>query len=225
MTAPVPTPKEGEQEPQRPFRWRTAGTCWRLVAEALDPVLRRQERRFKEPKPTTKTQDHKQDPAGLELRLTPAQPHRREDLQEHYAQVQSLYEQGHSLREIARTLGIESNTLRYFVQNQPWATDRGRGGRKAGEASLDGYLPSIHKRWKAGCESGMQLWREIRAKGYKGSASSVRPYLALLRQAPQKLLPMVSSKRKPSANKPEENAFSVRRLIWLVLRREDALEA
>jgi len=138
---------------------------WHLlhnVAEALDPVLRRQERRFKEPKPTTKKLENKQDPTVLELRLTPVQHQRREHLQEHYAQVQSLYEQGHSLREIARTLDIDSNTLRYFVQNQPWATDRGRGGRKAGEASLDGYLPYIHKRWKAGCRNGM-LMRDIRS--------------------------------------------------------------
>ena len=36
---------------------------------------------------------------------------------------------------------------------------------------------------------------------------------------------MVSSKRRPSAKKSEENAFSVRRLIWLVLRRPEHLTA
>lgn len=199
---------------------------WHLlhnVAQALEPVLRRQERLLKQPKLTKKEQDQKPELAARELRLTPAQRQRRAYLHDHYGQVQSLYEQGKSLREIAQVLEIDTNTLRYFVQRQPWATDRGRGGRKAGEASLDEYRPYIHQRWKAGCRNGMQLWREIRAKGYRGSASSVRPYLALLRQAPQELLPAVSSKRKPSAKKPAENVFSVRRLTWLVLRRPELL--
>src|SRR5450755_882947 len=101
--------------------------------------------------------------------------------------------------------------------NRPWATVQGRDGRKPGAASLDAYLPYLHKRWKAGCQYGMQLWREIRAQGYAGSASSVRPYLALLRQAPQALLPMKVSRKKASTAKAEESTFSVRRLIWLVL--------
>jgi transposase len=200
-------------------RWHLLGN----VAEALDPVLRRQERLFKQSKKITENQGQKPRAAALELRLTPAQQHRREHLQDHYAQVQSLYEQGHSLREIAKTVGIDTNTLRYFVHGQPWAQPQVRSGRKAGEANLDGYLPYIHKRWKAGCRNGMQLWRELRAKGYTGSASSVRPYLALLRQAPHELLPTVSSTKKTPASKQEENAFSVRRLIWLVLSRPEQL--
>jgi transposase len=144
-------------------------------------------------------------------------------LQEHYAQVQSFYEQGHSLREIAKMLDIDTNTLRYFVQNQPWAQTHVRHGRKAGEASLQKYLPLLHKRWQAGCRNGMQLWRELRAKGYTGSASSVRPYLALLRQAPQELQPTVSSAKKTPASKQEEHPFSVRRLTWLVLSRPELL--
>lgn len=81
-------------------------------------------------------------------------------------------------------LGIDKNTLRYFVQSQPWGRRPGERGRKPGGANLTPYLPYIHKRWKAGCRNGMQLWREMRGKGYTGSASSVRPYLALLRQVP-----------------------------------------
>ena len=199
---------------------------WHLlhnVANALDPVLRRQERHLKQPKNTTDNQGQKQEPAALELRLTPTQQQRREHLQEHYAQVQSLYEQGHSLHEITKMVGIDTNTLRYFVHNQPWARSQARAGSKAGRASLDAYLPYIHKRWKAGCRNGMQLWRELRAKGYSGSASSVRPYLALLRQAPHELLPPGSPKKKQPASKQEENTFSVRRLIWLVLSRPEQL--
>lgn len=190
----------------------------RNVADALDSVLRRQEQLWKPSKASAGIQEpKKQEPKPLEPRLTPAKRQRREERQGQYVQVQSLYEQGQSLHEIAKNLGIDTNALRYFVHNQPWATAQGRGGRRPGAASLDAYLPYIHKRWKAGCQNGMQLWREIRAQGYAGSASSVRPYLALLRQAPPALLPMKVSAKKSSTSKPEENAFPVRRLIWLVL--------
>jgi transposase len=201
----------------------------RNIADALDPVLRRQVQLWKRAKAAAGTQEprkqepRKQEPKLLEPRLTPVKQQRREEMQGQYAQVQSLYEQGQSLHEIAKHLGIDTNALRYFVHNQPWATAQGRGGRRSGAASLDAYLPYIHKRWKAGCQNGMQLWREIHAQGYTGSASSVRPYLALLRQAPQALLPMKVSGRKSSISNAEENVFPVRRLIWLVLSRPERL--
>jgi transposase len=116
-------------------RWHLLGN----VADALEPVLKRHEHLFKDPKKTRE----KQESAVLELRLTPAQHHRREQLQESYAQVQSLYEQGHSLREIAKMVGIDTNTLRYFMYNQPWASSQDRGGTQSrrGEPST---LSALH---------------------------------------------------------------------------------
>ena len=126
----------------------------RNIADALNPVLRQQEQLLRQPKTSADPKaSNPHEPKALEPPLTPAQQQRREEMQAQYAQVQSLYEQGESLHTIAKKLGIDSNALRYFVQNQPWAIDRGRGGRKAGEASLDAYLPYIHKRWKAGCQN------------------------------------------------------------------------
>ncbi len=54
----------------------------------------------------------------------------------------------------------------------------------------------------------------MRARGYPGAASSVRPYLALLRQAPDDLLPTGSSRMTKSV---PEKSFSVRQIIWLAL--------
>lgn len=80
------------------------------------------------------------------------------------------------------------------------------------------YLPYLHKRWKAGCQNGLQLWRELRAQGYTGSASTVKPYIALLRQVPEDLLPPAfARKAKPAP----QVTFSVRRLIWLALSRPE----
>ncbi len=68
--------------------------------------------------------------------------------------------------------------------------------------------------------NGPQLWRELRAKGYTGSVSSVKPYVALLRQVPDDLLPPVFSGK---ATYTPEQAFSVRHVIWLALSRPEKL--
>ena len=86
----------------------------RNIADALDPVLRRQVQLWKRAKAAAGTQEpRKQEPKPLEPRLTPAKQQRREEMQGQYAQVQSLYEQGQSLQEIAKHLGIDTNAPRY----------------------------------------------------------------------------------------------------------------
>ncbi len=130
---------------------------WHLIrnlADTLDGFLRRQAP-FQRPSRKTagsRVQKHKLGPP--DLRLTPAQHQRREHLHERFRQVQGLYEQGRSLREIARSLQIDTNTLRYFVQSQPWAGHGAHRGRKGGDASLTPYLPYLHKR----SLSGMPKW-------------------------------------------------------------------
>jgi hypothetical protein len=60
----------------------------------------------------------------------------------------------------------------------------------------------------------MKLWRELRERGYTGSASSVRPYIALLRQAPGQPLSLWSpfEKRRPVSHR------SPQQIVWLALR-------
>ena len=195
---------------------------WHLVhnlAEALEQTLKRllalQPKR--EPKPDPQLQPV---PISADLHLRPFQQQRREEVHESYLQVQQLYEQGQSLRSIAKTVGIDTNTLRYFVQSQPWGRLAGERGRQPGGASLDPYLPYLHKRWREGTRNGMQLWRELRGRGYTGSASSVRPYLALLRQVPDALRPTPAPRRKKSRL---EKSFSTRRVIRLALAEPEQL--
>jgi transposase len=70
---------------------------WHLLqnlATALDPIVRRQIRTLKRSKKTEGKQEPAKKPSAPELRLSPAQRQRREDLQEKFRLVQSLYEQG-----------------------------------------------------------------------------------------------------------------------------------
>jgi transposase len=129
---------------------------WHLIrnlADTLDVILRRQAAFYKPSRKAAGSRAQKHKPGPPQLRLTPAQQQRRENLHERFRQVQGFYEQGRSLREIARSLQIDTNTLRYFVQSQPWAGAQPHRERKTGDASLNPYLPYLHKRWRAGCQN------------------------------------------------------------------------
>ena len=89
---------------------------WHLVrnlADTLDAFLRRQAPFQKSARKSAESKGQKNKPATPDLRLTPAQQERREQVRESFTRVQSLYEQGHSLREIANVVHLDTNTLRY----------------------------------------------------------------------------------------------------------------
>lgn len=196
---------------------------WHVIqnlAHALDPAVRRLGRSLGFSPNTTEKKAPETKSSTPLIRLTPAQHQRREYLRERFGQVQGLYQQGRSLGEIARIVEIDKNTLRYFVQSQPWAGTVAAGRRKPTESSLAPYLPYLHKRWKAGCQNSLQLWRELHTQGYPGSTSSIKPYVAFLRQVPEDLLPATFTRSKKSG---PVGAFSVHRLIWLALSRPETL--
>jgi transposase len=100
--------------------------------------------------------------------------------QRHTAVHQRLAEE-QSLSVIAAELGLARNTVRRFARaSDPdellvndWSSERPR--------LLDEHAPYLNQRWNQGCTDAAQLWREIRARGYRGSYTLVRDYLAPLR--------------------------------------------
>jgi transposase len=88
---------------------------------------------------------------------------------------------GHSRSAIAAELGLARNTVRRFARAadpgellvNDWSSQRPR--------MLDEYAPYLHQRWNQGCTDAAQLCREIRTRGYRGSYTLVRDYLAPLR--------------------------------------------
>jgi transposase len=82
--------------------------------------------------------------------------------------------------------------------------------------------------WQQGHRNGLQLYRELKAQGYKGSPRAMYSYLATLR-TPQpdssKSTPLKPQKPKsvPLPPIPLEN-FSARRSTWLFVRQLDELD-
>lgn len=106
--------------------------------------------------------------------------------QERRARRQSLYEavhllakQGVGIRAIARQLKMCRQAVRRYLQAEEFpemAHPPPRG------SILDPYKPYIFQRWQQGCRNSVQLYDEIKARGYSGCDSGLRNFLASVRK-------------------------------------------
>jgi transposase len=95
--------------------------------------------------------------------------------------VRALIEQGLSQRAIARKLKLSRATVGKFVQAEEYPEmHHPKQGEK--RSILDPYKLYILQRWQQGCSNSVQLYDEIKARGFKGSASLLRIFLADLRK-------------------------------------------
>ena len=91
----------------------------------------------------------------------------------------------------------------------------------------------LSQRWQAGCRNAFQLWREIRERGYPGSARQVSRWAYAHRQYPAPTTPKkyldenvwgqtaLKSVRVPLG---QQRLPVARRLVWLFLHSRAALE-
>lgn len=103
-----------------------------------------------------------------------------------YLEVIGLHNRGLSERNIARALSINRATVRKFIHAESFPE---RALKRSYGSILDSYLPYIHRRWAEGCDNALQLWREIKEKGYGGKAAMVRRYTRRLRATLAQLTP------------------------------------
>jgi transposase len=92
------------------------------------------------------------------------------------AAVQDLAARGLSISAIARALGLDRKTVRRYARADASARPRPPARRR--RTLLDDFLDDLRRHWDAGCRNARRLFREIRARGYRGSYSTVRAYLA-----------------------------------------------
>jgi len=131
---------------------------------------------------------------------------------------------------IGRALGLARGTVRRLAY-APSFPERGRP--PVPRSILDPYLPHLTQRHRAGCENAMQLWREIRALGYPGTARQVHRWLQQHRRRPAPTDPTrygrvaaVPTAPAASASAPTLTALpSARQLAWLLVQRPEGLTA
>ncbi|MCA2230502.1 ISL3 family transposase [Nonomuraea sp. NEAU-L178] len=97
-----------------------------------------------------------------------------------YSAVQDLVSQGRSLKGISRDLNLDYYSVRRYARaatlDELLATVTNRASK------LDAHKPYLAQRVAEGCRNALQLFRELQARGYRGSSSTVGLYVRLLKQ-------------------------------------------
>ncbi|MEX6509257.1 ISL3 family transposase [Jiella sp. M17.18] len=101
---------------------------------------------------------------------------RREEMN---AFVASLAADGLAIKEIVRRTGRSRKLVRQIVRGERTDVFRTRQG------SLDPHLPYLDAQWDAGCRNGAELWRRVRAQGYRGSVRVVGEWATRRRRSEQ----------------------------------------
>ena len=126
------------------------------------------------------------------------------------------------MRAIAEKLGISRYAVRRYVNADTFPERRPHRRRPS---MLDPFEPYLRKRWKEGCRNGMQLWRELRERGYPGSRKRVAQWVQQRRKEPAPTTPKKYLSRSgglPSGSGAARGS-SPRQQVWLLLREPEDL--
>ncbi len=148
------------------------------------------------------------DPCTERERLT-----RYAERQDRYEQVATLREQGMGNTEIARRLGLTARTLQNWQKKGLPEHSR----RRKRSSCFDPYAPYVLSRWEQGCTNGLQIYREIKEQGYKGTEKTVYRFLVPLRRNSQVI-------QKAFVPHVPLQDFSAKGAVWLFMRERAKLD-
>ena len=160
----------------------------------------------------------KKTPLAAEKPLTSAEQQRKDRM----VQAETLRQKGWSQKEIACHLHIHSKTVRRY-RNDPSP----RFVRTWTRHLIDPHKLYLLQRWNEGCHNAAQLYREIQAKGFRGSAPLVMDFIRALRKASG-----LPARVRKTTTDPQlfvnwvPNPPTLRALTWWILKRpENRLES
>jgi transposase len=155
-----------------------------------------------------------------------AQLARQAERMARYEQILALYSQGMNKTRIAVRLGISRNTVQRWLSRG----DIPYSGPQRQQAHLiDAYKTYLAQRWHQGCHNGLQLEKDLRAKGYKGSRRGIYYYLETLKASAESPVsrnsaPVLEHQTAPVPFNPLLT-ISAPRATWLFFRRAEDLKA
>lgn len=135
-----------------------------------------------------------------------------------YQEIVELQQQGMTTAQVAQRLGLSDRTIRRWLAQEHFPVQRQRRRRPS---LIDPYEGYVLMRWQQGCHNGLQIWREIAARGYSGSPKALYNYLARLRPAEiatQRSSPSASRKRKKAVVRsgPSDQLLTKRAVRFLL---------
>lgn len=136
-----------------------------------------------------------------------------------YETVQRRRAEGKTIREIATELRMGQNTIQRLLRAETCPLPAQRRRRTT---VLTAYEPYLRQRWNAGEQNGQQLLREIQARGYRGSQSTLYGLLGRWRRGPRHSGPY-PRQAMPALPLPPPLHIAPREVSWLLLRSDDDL--
>src|SRR5258708_4278779 len=137
----------------------------------------------------------------LEEEKRPARTRREEEARlarraqklDRYDQILELHDQGLTAEDIGSRIGISGRTVRRWLAHGSFPEARRRRRRPS---LIDPYEHYVLQWWQAGNRTGLQLYRELTAQGYKGSSKAMYRYLERLRTPQRQALGSLSSSKR-----------------------------
>jgi transposase len=130
-----------------------------------------------------------------------------------FAEVKRLRGEGLSQRAIADQLRISPKTVRRYLS----ADELPQRVMPKTVAKIRAHRPYLFQRWAEGCHNVMALWRELKARGFAGSYSSVWRALTPLIQAEP-----THPNTQPAA--PAVEVLTPRAASWLLILDSEKLK-
>jgi transposase len=152
-------------------------------------------------------------PAAESPRLQ-AQRARRERRIERFEQIHQRHRQGHSVRRIAREMGMSRSAVRRYLRCET-CPDWNRG--RARRSRLDAHREWIDARLAEGNTNALELHRQLAGMGFRGSYGSVRRYVTKRLGAAGKKRERINAAKPPASPPPSAKQLS---FAW-VRRPED----
>jgi transposase len=146
--------------------------------------------------------------------------HRRARRLAIYEQVWALHRQGWSQRAIAAHMGCARQTVNRYLSASTCPERQPPRPRPSRLAPFTAYLL---ERWNAGCRNGAQLFREMKAQGFRGQYSIVSAYVGRMRAAQRRVSPGDESATHAATLVEAAKPLTPRGATWLVIRREAKL--
>ena len=184
---------------------------WHLLNNLVETLIRSLERHGPTIIEVAKRVNHKcaAPPPLLEEPATQAVQRTRQNRERRLARYQEfrgLVDAGMNHFQASRQLGIPLRTVQRWVASGAFPERKHR----VYPSIVDEHGSYLEKRYREGCRKIMQLWQELKERGFEGQVSTVRSWLRLRFGSSKNALGSTPVKRSPPA--------SPQRIAWLMLK-------
>ena len=195
-----------------------------LLAHALTELRQAEQEKASSQEAGRPLQQAQRQPETVAVQHT--QQVRQAERTQRYEQIRALRAQGMGTAEIAAQMKMPARTIRHWLARGCAPDFRHRWSRVPAHLSAPSQAYLL-ERWQYGCHNVLQLERELRAQGYKGSRRSLYRFVATFDRgrSQEECRSEPSDKQKESTPPPVPVlTLSVQQATWLFFRKQADLD-